>query len=97
MNLCGPVSGAWLVFTLSLTEEEDEVIGVNDEIVTKARSGFRFCLLGKLITRRSFHKGSFSEYDDQHMERSKGLMGRGLEISEISNDVLLFSFPNVLQ
>ena len=79
------VLGKWN--SLSITEDEDGILGVSDEIVEKGREVQQFSLLAKLLTRRPFNREAFK----RTMTQLWRVEGR-LSIRVIESDVFLFSF-----
>lgn len=79
--------------SLSITEKEGEIVTVNNEVANRAKQSIRFGLVGKLLSRKPFHKEAFRRTISD-LWRVTSDDGKGLDISELGNDVFLFTFPN---
>ena len=47
--------------SLSITEEEEDMLGVEDDLVEKGKGLLRFNLLGKLLTRKAYNREDFKK------------------------------------
>ncbi|KAK6124264.1 hypothetical protein DH2020_042016 [Rehmannia glutinosa] len=79
------VVGRWR--HLSLTDVEEEEIGVGDQLVDEGRSLIRKGLVGRLLTQRPYNKQSFK----MAISRLWKVEG-GLEIMDIGPDMFFFIF-----
>lgn len=75
---------------LNVTEEEDDVEVVDDEILEDSREEAEFVLLGKLKTDKAFNKKAFKIVIGNLWN-----VKRALEIHEIQNSIFKFSFGAV--
>lgn len=75
---------------VNVTEEEEVVVAIDDETLDDGRVEADNLLLGKLLTDKGYNKKAL-----------KAIIGnlwnvrKGLEISEIQNSILKFSFGSV--
>ncbi|GMN64889.1 hypothetical protein TIFTF001_033964 [Ficus carica] len=71
--------------SLAITEKEEEVIGVGDDLVLKGKEKSPKALVGKLLSCRPYNKRHFKET----IANLWKIVG-GFEIREIEEDIYLF-------
>ena len=80
------VLGRWN--SLAITSEEEDVLGVDDNLLVRGREVRSFTLMGKVLTKRPFNREAF--------KRTMGNLWRvedgGLTIKSVDRDLFLFSF-----
>ena len=81
------IVGRWK--SLSITEEEGEIVGIDDEMLQEGEKEVLCGILGKVLTKRPLRKSSF-----------RGAIARlwkvegGFTMRELENDVFLFLFSD---
>ncbi|GMN47641.1 hypothetical protein TIFTF001_016823 [Ficus carica] len=84
-SLSMAIVGRWK--SLSITEEEGEIVGIDDEMLEEGDKEAQSGILGKILTERPYRKTSF-RVAIARMWKVEG----GFTIREMANDVFLFLF-----
>ena len=74
---------------LSITAEEDGVLGIDDSLIKKGKDLRKFNLLGKILTRKPYNREAF-----KRTLRNLWKTEKGMSIRLIEDDIFLFSFDD---
>ncbi|GMN52831.1 hypothetical protein TIFTF001_021966 [Ficus carica] len=80
------IVGQWK--SLSITEEEGEIVGINDETLQEGEKEFQSGILGKVLTKRPLRRKTLFRGAIARLWKVEG----GFTIRELENDVFLFLF-----